>query len=95
MLSAKATIETAKASRYLKALCNHFNRKVEAEYDDERGTVQFGFAYCEMHALGDTLVIDIQAETDSEFDRVKYVISDHLERFGASEGLAVVWVNEN
>lgn len=31
---ATAHVETGKASRYLKALCNHFDRKVTASYDD-------------------------------------------------------------
>jgi iron complex transport system substrate-binding protein len=34
---ATAQVATPKASRYLKALCNHFDRKAEARYDDNRG----------------------------------------------------------
>ena len=95
MLSTQATVETAKASRYLKALCNHFNKKVTAEYTDNQGTVQFGFAYCEMQARDNTLVIDLQASTDDEFNRAKFVVSDHLMRFAADENLEVVWIDQN
>jgi len=94
MLKAHATVETEKASRYLKALCNHFDRKVTAEYNDTQGTVAFGFGDCQMEATDNTLQISIQAETDENFGRVKYVISDHLIRFAPNEDLSVDWVEE-
>lgn len=95
MLKAQATVETPKASRYLKALCNHFNRKVTAQYNDTEGKVQFGFADCQMTASDDTLDISIQADNEDNFNRAKYVVSDHLVRFGNNETLEVVWVDES
>ncbi len=94
MLSAHARVETEKAVRYLKALCNHFNQKVTATYDDKHGEVQFGFGYCEMNVENDTLVLLIQAEDDENFARVKYIVTDHLERFAKSEGLLIDWVTQ-
>jgi hypothetical protein len=91
MLKAQASVTTPKAGRYLKALCNHFNQKVTAEYTDERGIVQFGFGYCEMFAEADVLKIRIQSETEENFERVKYVVSDHLERFSGDEPLTITW----
>jgi len=93
MLKAQASVETEKASRYLKALCNHFDRKVKAEYNDTQGTVAFGFADCQMEAIDSTLKISIQAETEENFGRVKYVVSDHLIRFAPNESLIVDWVD--
>jgi len=95
MLKAQATVETPKASRYLKALCNHFNRKVTAEYTDTTGNVQFGFADCQMTATDVTLDISIQADNEDNFKRVKHVVADHLVRFGNHETLEVVWVDES
>ena len=95
MLKSQASVETKKASRYLKALCNHFNRKVTAEYDDAQGTVQFGFADCHMNANENTLLINIQAEDDENINRAKFVMSDHLIRFAPNEDLSVVWIDED
>ena len=95
MFKAQSTVETEKASRYLKALCNHFNRKVTADYDDARGTAQFGFGYCEMNAGEKALIINIQADDDENFNRVKFVVSDHLIRFGTNEQLEVVWIDQD
>lgn len=92
MLSAKSTVQTEKASRYLKALCNHFSRKVTAEYDDNRGNVDFGFGYCQMLAEENSLSINIQADDEDKFGRVKFVVADHLERFSGDEALKVEWV---
>ncbi len=95
MLKAQTTVETEKATRYLKALCNHFDRKVEATYTDTQGSVAFGFADCQMEATDDTLSITIQSETDEGFGRVKYVISDHLVRFAPKEDLIIDWQEES
>ena len=94
MLKAQASVETEKAARYLKALCNHFDRKVKAEYSDTQGTIAFGFADCQMEAMDSTLKISIQAETNENFGRVKYVVSDHLIRFAPNETLSIDWVEE-
>jgi hypothetical protein len=94
MFKAQATVETEKAARYLKALCNHFDRKVKAEYNDTQGTIACGFADCQMEAIDSKLQISIQAETDENFGRVKYVVSDHLIRFAPNEDLSVDWVEE-
>lgn len=94
MLTALAQVKTPKAGRYLKALCNHFSRKVTAEYDEHHGTVQFGFGYCELDASADELVMRIQATDDENFTRVKHVVGDHLERFSGEETLQVIWIDQ-
>ncbi len=94
MFSAQSTVETTKASRYLKALCNHFDRKVTATYDDNQGTVDFGFGHCQMVANDSSLSISIQAEDEEQFARVKFVVADHLERFSGDDALKAEWVDE-
>jgi hypothetical protein len=90
---AAAHVETAKASRYLKALCNHFARKVTACYDDVNGRVQFPFGDCELHATADALHITVTAVDETMLARTKDVVADHLVRFGEKEELAVNWVD--
>lgn len=91
---ATARVETPKAARYLKALCNHFNRKADGNYDDNYGRVQFPFGDCEFRAEEDALLIHVVAESETMFIRVKHVVADHVERFAASEELHVNWVDE-
>lgn len=89
---AAAVVPTPKASRYLKALCNHFDRKGNASYDDNEGHVQFPFGTCDFRADDATLHIHVSADTDTRLTRVKMVVADHLIRFAASEDLTVDWV---
>lgn len=92
--SASAFVITPKASRYLKALCNHFNRKGSASYEGDLGRVSFPFGECEMEAKETGLHITVTAPTDTKFSRIKSVIDSHLIRFGGEqEELKVDWVN--
>lgn len=94
MYSAVSHVKTEKASRYLKALCNHFDRKVQATYDDNHGDVQFGFGTCQMDAADDVLTLNIQADDAEQLERVKQVVGGHLVRFAPNESLEVDWVEQ-
>ncbi len=58
------TASTEHASLYLKKLCRHFGHKVEAEFDDHQGRIQFPFGSCELTADATTLQLHCQADTD-------------------------------
>jgi len=47
---AQTNVETAKASRYLQALCGHFSSKVNTKWTKVDGEVDFGFGRCSMTA---------------------------------------------
>lgn len=91
--TAVAEVATPKASRYLKALCNHFARKVTATYDDNHGRVNFPFGDCQLQATDSTLHLTVTAESEAMFIRTKEVVADHLVRFSANEELIVTWVD--
>ena len=93
MLRAETTVKTAKGARYLRALCNHFDRKVTAEYTDNNGRVQFGFADCTMAATDTSLIINVQANDHEGIERAKFVVSDHLTRFAPTENLTIAWID--
>lgn len=96
--TASAQVETEKAERYLKALCNHFNHKGNASYDidDEgigHGSVVFDFGRCKMEANANSLALHVSAESEMRFSRIKHVVDDHLVRFANKEELQVTWVD--
>ncbi len=84
-------MSTIKAERYLKALVNHFNRKVNATYEGAVGQIQFPFGNCHLEATTNSLLIKVASESDSMLARTKDVIADHLIRFGTNEELVVIW----
>jgi len=89
---AAARVPTDKASRYLKALCNHFDRKAEATHDDNSGRIRFAFGECELTAEDGTLALRVSADRDSRLQRVCDVVAGHLVRFAIKEELRVEWV---
>jgi len=90
---ATARVMTPKASRYLKALCNHFDRKANAHYDDTSGQIQFPFGACTLQVVDEALLLQVTAESETMFTRVKHVVADHLVRFAVKEELTVHWVD--
>lgn len=88
---AQANVTTERGTKYLKTLCGHFRLKVEAQFDDERGHVNFPFGRCDLHTTPDGLHLRIEADSPEAFDRLKDVVGGHLERFAVKEGLQVHW----
>ncbi len=87
----KATVSTKKGARYMKALVNHFSRKIEASYEGDRGSISFDFGRCEIEALSDSLVFVVESGTQPELDQLKGVISSHLKRFTQDEVVTLDW----
>lgn len=90
-MTAHAQIATDKSSRYLQALCGHFMRKVQATYTAEAGEAQFGFGVARLWAAPSTLWLEVCADDDKGFTRIKDVVGGHLERFAEKDRLTVTW----
>ena len=88
-----ATIETSKAERFMKALCNHFARKVTARYEGDKGYIEFGDGKCEITATSSALKFQVEAETAEGLDHVKRAVVKHLERFTPGEDIHIIWEN--
>ncbi len=86
-----ATIPTNKAERLMKALCNHFARKIDARYEGNKGYIKFGDGTCEITATADLLTLKVEAETVENLERVKRVVVDHLLRFAPDEEIKIDW----
>jgi hypothetical protein len=92
-MKATAHVPTGRASHYIKVLCRHFEHKVPAEFNDERGDVNFPFGKCQLLAQPEALVLQVDAEDEENFERVKAVVGSHLEKFAyRGETITVDWV---
>lgn len=92
-LSSRADVRTEKPVPYMRQLCKHFGHKVDAEFGDADGWIQFEFGRCELQALVDEQVLrmTVTADDDEGRARMQRVVGSHLERFGSRDGLAVSW----
>jgi hypothetical protein len=88
-----AVVETEKAERLMKALCNHFSRKTKASYEGNRGEIQFQYGVCRLDVVPSALKIQVEADNEENLTRMKKVVTDHLLRFTPDETLQVDWGN--
>ena len=86
-----ATIETDKAERLMKALCNHFARKITARYEGDKGYIEFGDGKCELTATSSTLKFQAEADTADGLEHVKRAVGNHLQRFTIEEDIQITW----
>lgn len=91
MMLSESHITTDKSVVYMQRLCRHFAHKVPAECDEAHGRVQFAMGVCEMRATGTNLILRAQADNPEALERLKAVVSSHLERFAFREELKVQW----
>ena len=86
-----ATIETNKAERLMKALCNHFAQRITASYEGDKGYIEFQDGKCEIAVTPNTMTLQFEAENADNLSRLQEVIVDHLQRFTPGENIQINW----
>ena len=85
MPTAKASVPTANAAKYLQQLCKHWSHKLEVELSERKGVVRFPAAVVRFDAGDDALLVTIEGEASEEVERMKGVVASHLDRFAFRE----------
>lgn len=80
-MQSETRIATTNASTYIRQLCKHFSHKVQAEYTDTTGHIQFDGGFCDMTAELDTLVMRVVADNPERVPMLQSVMDRHLEKF--------------
>lgn len=81
-----ARVPTASASRYLQQLAKHWSHKMEVSFTDEEGRIAFpGGSVLEMKADSDTLDVVLTVPDGDDVERMRGVVSSHLDRFAFRE----------
>ena len=65
-------------ARTLHRLCKHFSHKVNAEWNDRRGEVDFGTGHCELRADGGFLHCICRSEHGGDLRDIEDTIERHL-----------------
>ena len=89
------TIETTKAERLMKALCNHFAQRITARYEGDKGFIEFQAGKCEISVTPSTMTLQFEAENADNMSRLQEVIVDHLLRFTPGENIQINWKDLN
>ena len=85
MIAAKASVPTAKASKYLQQLCKHWSHKLDVDFSEQKGVVRFPSAVASLEATDDALLVTIEANESETVERMKGVVATHLDRFAFRE----------
>ncbi|SNR75734.1 hypothetical protein SAMN05192560_0912 [Methylobacillus rhizosphaerae] len=87
----KGSLPTHEPSRYLMGLCSHFRRKIEVEYDENRGLARFPWGNCTLQVANGALDLECEAATPEQLGRVQYVLDEHIALFSRRAPMTVVW----
>ena len=81
-----ARVPTHSASRYLQQLCKHWSHKMAVEFSPEEGTIDFpNGSRLAMKADSDTLDVMLSVPVGEDVERMREVVSSHLNRFAFRE----------
>lgn len=80
-----AVVPTENGWKYLQQLCKHWSHKLDVELGEKSGIVRFSEAVATMNADDKALTVEIEAASDEILQRMKGVLSSHLDRFAFRE----------
>jgi len=81
-----ARVPSQSASKYLQQLAKHWSHKMEVTFSAEEGRIAFpNGAVLEMRADTATLDIALTVPEGEDVDRMRDVVSSHLDRFAFRE----------
>ncbi|SSC68068.1 DUF2218 domain-containing protein [Ciceribacter selenitireducens] len=85
MVKVIAVVPTENGWKYLQQLCKHWSHKLDVELGEKSGVVRFAEAVATMGADDKALTVEIEAASDEVLERMKGVVSSHLDRFAFRE----------
>lgn len=87
MFKQSTNIQSEHADKYLSTLCRHFARKVPAQWDEEKGKVEFPYGTANMHLIraDNHLNIICIANSLENSNKLRSVIESHVQTFSRRE----------
>ncbi len=85
MAKAIAVVATENGWKYVQQLCKHWAHKLAVELTEQKGVVTFGEATAVMTSDAQALTVEIEATSAEVLERMKGVVSSHLDRFAFRE----------
>lgn len=78
-------VPTESGWKYVQQLCKHWAHKLEVDLGDQKGVVKFAEATAVMTSDAKALTVEIEASSADVLERMKAVVSSHLDRFAFRE----------
>jgi hypothetical protein len=95
----EANVQTTQASKWLAELSRQFQERaaahpelgIEVSWSETRGSVDFGWGRCTLHADPDVLNLRVEADQADDIERLQELVTRHIERLASGEQAAMVW----
>ena len=93
MYYSKALINSEHSARYLQTLCRHFSRKVPADWNEQRGEVNFAMGDCQFnhHSKKNQLELTCSADSSEKLSAIKKIIEQHITMLSRRETIVLIW----
>jgi uncharacterized protein len=85
MPTVNASVPTVNGAKFLQQLCKHWSHRLEVEFSERKGVITFPGAVVNLAAEANALQVTIEGEDSEEVERMKGVVSSHLDRFAFRE----------
>jgi hypothetical protein len=85
MAKAIAVVPTESGWKYVQQLCKHWAHKLEVNLTEQKGVVKFAEGTAVMTSDARALTVEIEATSPDVLERMKGVVSSHLDRFAFRE----------
>jgi uncharacterized protein len=90
-LTARAYVTTDAAPRYAKQLASHLGRRSDVQQETDNTRLVLAGGECTLIPTDTTLELHASAPTPEALERVKEVVTRHLERFSRRDNLVIDW----
>ena len=87
----EATVATPHGPAYTRRLCRHFEHKVPASFEGNKGQIEFAFGLCTIENDDEQMHIRIDVPDDNELDRAERVVGEHLLRMANKDDPVIRW----
>jgi hypothetical protein len=91
MVTSSALFITDQSSRLLKRLCTHFSHKIQADWDERRGQLNFDIGQASLEASEGSLALHCQAETTAQMHQLQDTLARHLQGMAGLPELSLDW----
>ncbi len=92
MTTVQAIVPTLNGGKYVRQLGQHWSHKLDVAFEGDRATIRFPDAIALLDPDADAIAVSISGEDAATVERLKDVVSKHLDRFAFREApLAYDW----
>lgn len=85
MLTVSSRVLTQHGAKYVQQLCKHWAHKLPADFTNNAGVVTFEDAVGTMKVDAEGITVTLSGEDREALDKMKDVVSIHLDRFAFRE----------